>query len=366
MKRASPIDMVNLEILNLRLHQVAGNLGSPVEGNLWYDSTAHKPKVRNNGSNLIVWTDGADVPAGNIPNTALTTNPLARANHTGTQLAASVSDFDTQVRTSRLDQMAAPTASVVLNSQKITGLLDPTGAQDAATKNYVDNAIAGLSWKDEVRVATTANGTLATAFANGQTIDGITLATGDRILVKNQTTQTENGIYTVPAAGAPTRATDSDTGAELLGAAVYVSVGTTNATTRWVNTNSGPITLGSTNITFTSFGGGATYTAGNGINLAGNVFSVVADTGISVSGTGVAVNHAVVPMLFTGNIGDGSTTSIVVTHNLGTRAVIVKVFLATGTFEEIEVDCQHTSTTTVTLIFAVAPTTNQYTVVVHG
>jgi hypothetical protein len=86
-----------------------------------------------------------------------------------------------------------------LQSQRITSLADPSVATDATTKQYVDNLVNGLTWKEEVRVATTANGTLATAFANGQTVDGVALVTGDRILLKNQTTATENGIYVVAA-----------------------------------------------------------------------------------------------------------------------------------------------------------------------
>jgi len=89
-----------------------------------------------------------------------------------------------------------------------------------------------------VRVATTTNGTLATAFANGQTVDGVVLATGNRILIKNQTTGTENGVYTVNASGAPTRATDYDSQNEVYASLVYVALGTTNAGTIWRTTNS--------------------------------------------------------------------------------------------------------------------------------
>ena len=97
-----------------------------------------------------------------------------------------ISDFDAGVRTNRLDQMAAPTGAVSLNSQKITGLADPTADADAANKGYVDGVAQGLDVKDSVVATTTANGTLSTAFANGQSIDGVTLQTGDRILIKNQ------------------------------------------------------------------------------------------------------------------------------------------------------------------------------------
>src|SRR3954447_7874218 len=105
-------------------------------------------------------------------------------------------------------------------SQRIINVASPSSAADATNKSYVDNLITGLSWKLDVRAATTANGTLATAYANGQVVDGVTLATGDRILIKNQTTQTENGIYTVNASGAPTRATDADATSELNNATV--------------------------------------------------------------------------------------------------------------------------------------------------
>jgi hypothetical protein len=108
-----------------------------------------------------------------------------------------------------------------------------------------------------VRVATTANGTLATAYANGQTVDGVTLATGDRILLKNQTTATENGVYTVNASGAPTRATDFTTGAATLtgGAIIPVRAGTLNGGTQWQCSNAAAITIGSTSITFVPTGG---------------------------------------------------------------------------------------------------------------
>jgi hypothetical protein len=88
-------------------------------------------------------------------------------------------------------------------------------------------------WVPRVRVATTANGTLASAFANGQTVDGVVLATGDRILLKNQTTGAENGVYVVAASGAPARATDWPTGTDVVGYVVRVTAGTANAKTAW-------------------------------------------------------------------------------------------------------------------------------------
>jgi hypothetical protein len=210
----------------------------------------------------------------------LATDPLARANHTGTQTASTISDFDTQVRTSRLDQMAAPTASVSLNSQKITGLATPTASTDAATKAYVDSAVEGLHVHPSVKAATTGNINLSTAVENGDVLDGVTLATGDRILVKDQTSKAENGIYIVSASGAPTRATDFDTAAEIdSGDFVFVDQGTSYGNTGWVQINT-PATIGTDAIDFVQFSGAGTYTAGTGLTLTGTVFSI--NTGTTV------------------------------------------------------------------------------------
>ena len=146
--------------------------------------------------------------------------------------------------------------SVYAASGIITGTLvlstTPTNSDHAVNKAYVDNLINGLKWKASVVVATTANGTFNTAFANGQTVDGVTLVTGDRILLKDQSTASQNGIYTVNASGAPTRAADADTGSELVSAAVCVQTGTVNADRSFVCTNNA-ITIGSTSITWVSF-----------------------------------------------------------------------------------------------------------------
>lgn len=158
----------------------------------------------------------------------------------------------------------------------ITGTLsaqtDLQAALDAkASTAYVDNLVQGLSWKKAVRAATTANGSLATAFENGDAIDGVTLATGDRILLKNQTTGSENGIYTVNASGAPTRATDADAGAELVNATVYVSEGSSLADTQWTCSTNAPITIGTTALTFVQLSGGAGFS--NPMTTAGDIIT---------------------------------------------------------------------------------------------
>jgi hypothetical protein len=195
---------------------------------------------------------------------------LLVASDIPTLTAAKIDDFDTQVRTNRLDQLAAPTASVSLNSQKIISLATPTADTDAATKGYVDSVAQGLDAKQSVRAATTANITLS----GTQTIDGVALVANDRVLVKNQSTASQNGIYVV-AAGAWTRAADMDAWSEVPSAFAFVETGTANGATSWVCTSLQGGTLDTTSIVFTQFGSASAYTAGNGLTLTGNQFDVV-------------------------------------------------------------------------------------------
>jgi hypothetical protein len=209
--------------------------------------------------------------------TKITTDAQGRVS-SGTTLAASdiptitaakVSDFDTQVRTSRLDQMAAPTALLNINGQIVRQVADPVLSGDAANKGYVDSVAQGLDAKQSVIAATTANITLS----GTQTIDGIALADGNRVLVKNQTTQSQNGIYIVSTVGW-TRATDANTWDELRSAFVFVEQGTTNSDTGWVCTANSGGTLETTAVTWVQFSGAGEYLAGTGLTLTGNTFSI--------------------------------------------------------------------------------------------
>jgi hypothetical protein len=210
--------------------------------------------------------------------TKVTTDAKGRVT-SGTTLAATdiptltatkISDFDTQVRTSRLDQMAVPTSQVSLNNQRIVSLADPTGPQDAATKAYVDATKQGLDVKDSVRVATTANITLS----GTQTIDGISLIVGDRVLVKDQTTSSTNGIYIVSST-AWTRANDFDTNAKVTpGAFTFVESGTVNADSGWVLTTDAAINIGTTGLTFTQFSGAGQIIPGAGLTKNGNTINI--------------------------------------------------------------------------------------------
>lgn len=168
---------------------------------------------------------------------------------------------------------------------QITLAGDPTSALQVATKQYVDAIAQGLAPKAAVLVATTANITLS----GEQTIDGI-LTSASRVLVKNQSTASQNGIY-VSAAGAWSRSTDADTAAELESAFVFVEEGTVNADTGWVQTTNPPITIGVTSLVFAQFSGAGSYTAsGQGITLSGTQFSLQIDgTTLSQSGSGVKV-----------------------------------------------------------------------------
>lgn len=171
------------------------------------------------------------------------------------------------------------------NGGVITNVGAPSSSTDAVNKSYVDSIAQGASWKDSVRAATTANGTLASSFANGSVIDGVTLATGDRILIKNQSTASENGIYVVNASGAPTRATDADSGDELSpGTAVFVTEGTTQADTGWVINTDGTIVIGTDPINWTQFTGVGAIVAGAGLTKTGNTLDVVSGNG------GIVVN----------------------------------------------------------------------------
>jgi len=203
-------------------------------------------------------------------------------------------------------------AGTITNAEQNFGT--PSASTDVAIKSYVDAMVQGLDVKASVRVSTTGAGTLASSFANGQTIDGITLVTGDRILIKDQASGAENGIYTVNVSGAPTRATDADTSAKVTaGMYVFVEQGTSNADTGWVLTTDNPITLGSTALAFSQFSGIGALVAGAGLTKTGNTVDVVsgntaivvnanditltlADTSLSIA-SGLKVNGAVTHLI---------------------------------------------------------------------
>lgn len=242
-----------------------------------------------------------------------------------------------------------------LQGQRITALGDPSGATDAANKQYVDNMVRGLQWKAPARAAATGNVVIATP---GATMDGVTLANGDRVLLMNQTTQSQNGIYVFNgAAVALTRADDADTGTELQpGTAITVTAGTTNGDRTYAIISDTPIVIGTTAMVWGPIGGGTPYTASNGVQLTGQNFSgVVAPAGgLLVGASGFSIDTSVVARKVSGAMGNGSLTTIAVTHNLGTRDVVVEMRL-TATHELVIGDWEATDVNTVTFFFGVAP-----------
>jgi len=206
------------------------------------------------------------------------------------------------------DSVTIGTTAIALGSSSLTlaGLTsvtvtqDPTAALQLATKQYVDSVAQGLSAKDSCAAATTAN--LNGTYNNGTSgvgatltnagtqaalvVDGYTVNVGDRVLVKNQSTAAQNGIYVVTAAGSGsanwvlTRAADFDIWAQTVGAFTFIENGSTNASTGWICTAGASGTIGTTAITFTQFSGAGTYSAGTGLTLTGTQFSIT-DTAVT-------------------------------------------------------------------------------------
>jgi len=223
-------------------------------------------------------------------------------------LHTKVSDFDTGVRTNTLNQMAVPTGSVSFNSQNITNLADPVNTQDAATKGFVEATSQGLDVKDSCVAATTANITISTALNNGDTLDGVSLSTNDRVLVKDQSTASQNGIYVVGSS--PARAADLAAGSNAAGFFTFVEQGTVNADNGFVCTSdSGSAVVGTNNLTIAQFSGAGQITAADGLQKSGNTLSVdlKSNGGLVIESTEIAVDLGASSITGTLAISDGGT-----------------------------------------------------------
>ena len=297
-------------------------------------------------------------------------------------------------------------ASLDANSNKVINLATPTSSTDAANKAYVDSVSQGLDVKQSVRVSTTANIDLSTDLEASDVIDGVTLVAGNRVLVKHQTSGADNGLYVVQSSGAAVRADDANVSSEVTaGFFTFVEEGTLYGNTGWVLTTDNPITLGSTALTFTQFSGTGTFTAGSGLTLNGTEFSVdvtpasgnatlinsggavevkVNTTdGLESTASGLGINNGTGLTFSSGalvldtangygtrklayNLGNNSATSFAANHNLSTRDVSVHVYDNASPYAQVEADVEHTDSNNVTVKFSVAPTTDQYRVVIVG
>ena len=250
------------------------------------NKTLTEPKFANAG--FIADANGNEQLRFNTTSYAVNQFDITNAA-TGTGVKLSTSGGD-----SNIDIILDPKGSGVVdvNSSRISNVTDPSQAQDAATKAYVDAVKTGLDVKDSVVVATTANITIATALNVGDTIDGVTLSDGDRVLVKDQSDATENGIYV--AGSSPARAGDANANGELTGGSfVFVEQGTANGDNGYVFTHNGTPTLGSTNLTVAQFSGAGQITAGAALTKTGNQLDVgVDDSSIEVSSDALRVKSA--------------------------------------------------------------------------
>lgn len=280
--------------------------------------------------NLPVPANGSSEPARKLDLEAVQAAAISRANHTGTQLAVTISDFAAAVRLNRLDQMAAPTTPLGMGSQRITGVADPVAAQDVATKKYTDDAITGLAsgqvLKGSVRAVATTNIAIASP---GTTIDGLTPTAGQIFYLDGQTTGTEKGPWTWNGAATPmTRPANWDTGAEAQVGSYWIVTSGTKADTLALLTN--------------------------------DTFVLGTDTpAIKI----IDVAAASAPP-FEQDMGDGTATSFLITHNLNTRAVAIHVYRNASPYDEIDVAVERTSVNSVTVAPDEVWSTNQFHAVV--
>lgn len=234
----------------------------------------------------------SEIGSSKLQDNAVTTAKVLDSNITSSKIASSAIT-SAKIANGAINNAAFFTNSVITAAKiDLTGTFNfgsgtlqaatPSNAADVATKNYVDSAVSSdIYWKEPCRVATTANIDLSSAPA---AIDGVTLASNDRVLVKDQTTQSQNGVYVFAGSGsAMTRSSDCDSAAEINGAAVFVKEGSTSSDQGFTQTSE-VVTLGSNNVVWVQFTGLGQITAGDGLSKAGNTLSVDVGDGMSTSG----------------------------------------------------------------------------------
>jgi len=332
-KFLTSINLNQNQLINASFEVLASDPGAGnFEGRLIYNSTTNTIKVYANSAwrslpHTIVSGGGAGIAE------ALT---VSEANGTIT-LTLNVADTDSAglLPAAFWNMLNDATADATANklvkrdAQGNAKVATPTDAAHIANKGYVDAARQGLDVKQSVRVGTTAAINLASDLEAGDVIDGVTLVAGDRVLVKNQNTASENGIYVAVASGAASRSSDAngtaDTGELKAGTFTFVEEGTVNSDKGFVVSTNGTITVGSTSITWTQFSGAGSFTAGDGLSQDGNTINVnvVADrtaiTGDAVDIASTYVGQASITTLGTITTGTWNATDVGIAHG-GTNA----------------------------------------------
>lgn len=355
-------------------------------------------------TSISLLTEGLTVAGGEGIDVAVTENTITISAEDASDTNKGIASFNSTAFsvTSGHVNLVGFDSNINANNKIIQNLGAPVDPNDAATKAYVDAVAEGLHVHEAAKVYVAANVDIATDLQPGDLIDGVTLSAGMRVLVNGQTTKSQNGIYVVQATGPATRALDFDSPNEVKsGDFIFVSSGSSYGNTGWVQTNA-TATIGVSEISFTQFSGAGTFTAGSGLTLNGTEFSVdvtpgsgspslintggavevKTDTtrGLSVDTNGLGLNvdtgltfsHPSGKLAFATGYGVrkytttvGGSTTATVTHSFGTREVQVQVF-DSATYDTVEADVVRTTTDSVTIGFAVAPSAGAYTVVVIG
>lgn len=358
------VDLLGSQLKHALLENLAADpsVAAGKAGMVWFDTV--------NGT--LKFIDGAQV-----------INLLNRATQTGSQAASTISDLAAVVKAYRLDEFAAPTAARTMGGQQITGLAAGSASGHAVEYDQLNAAIAtataGLAWKEPVRAATTANITLS----GTQTVDTVALTAGQRVLVKNQTTAADNGIYVV-ASGAWTRAADANSAAELQGGTLVAVDEGGQADTAWMLAGD-VTTLGTTSQSWIQFGSSSSYTAGNGIGISAGVISAVlaASGGLAFSGSQLALDNTIAARKVTGAIPaatsgiftvSGATVTVAHGLNNSTPLLVVRAGAtpptingyATTTGQEIGLTNSPVDANNLSITLPAAPASGNYTVTVIG
>ena len=316
------------QLINGKFEVLASDPSSDnFEGRLIYNSTEKTIKVYTGSAwrkmlhGITSTGDQSEALTISEANGAVTIQPnLATSSNDGVMSAAEKAKLDASTATETANTLVLRDANGRFKAAT------PSADLDVANKGYVDAARTGLDVKASVKVATTEPITIASGLEAGDVIDGYTLVAGDRVLVKNQSTASENGIYIASASGAASRATDADNNAEVTpGMFTFVENGTVNADSGWVLITDGTITVGTTGLSFSLFSVAGNILAGDGLSKTGDVLNVNVGTGIEIhsdalriksdaAGAGLGYTDGVL------SVNIGSTTGLEITSdNVGIK-----------------------------------------------